>query len=174
MSTLAITPETRVGDLLEAWPEAEAILIGIAPKFKALRNPVLRRTVARVATLEQAARVADMPVNELVRALRAALGQEISPASVAPAEHRVGEDEMQGWVAGGAAVSFDADALLARGETPVGKVGAALAGLPGGGVVLIRSSFQVAPLIDAMRAKGHEVFTHRVADDAWEAWIRKG
>ncbi len=74
--SMIISPETKVGDLLDAYPEAEAALIAIAPKFKALKNPVLRRTVAKVATLEQAARVADMPVNELVRSLRQALGQD--------------------------------------------------------------------------------------------------
>ena len=66
MNNVVIGPETRVGDLLDAYPEAEQVLIGIAPQFKALRNPVLRRTVARVATLEQAARVAGMSARELV------------------------------------------------------------------------------------------------------------
>ena len=60
MSELMITPETRVGALLDAHPELEVTLIGIAPTFKALKNPVLRRTVAKVATLEQAARIADL------------------------------------------------------------------------------------------------------------------
>lgn len=173
MSVPVITPETKVGDLLNAFPDAEEALIAIAPKFKALKNPVLRRTVAKVATLEQAARVADMPVNQLVRSLREALGQDGGA---------LGEDGMgsaddgaaPAWIADGAARQFDADAMLAKGETPVGKVGESLAGLDEGGVVLIQSTFQVAPLIDALRGKGHEVFNRKVGDDAWEAWVRKG
>ncbi|MFI4941789.1 MAG: DUF1858 domain-containing protein [Burkholderiales bacterium] len=51
----AITPATKVADLLESWPELEEVLIAQAPAFRRLRNPVLRRTVARVATLEQEA-----------------------------------------------------------------------------------------------------------------------
>lgn len=170
---MIITPETKVGDVLDAFPEAEEALIAIAPKFKALRNPVLRRTVAKVATLEQAARVADMPVNELVRALRAALGQGGGGLE----DDRAGSDdhgEAPNWIADGAGREFDADAMLARGETPVGKVGEALAGMAEGESVLIRSTFQVAPLIDAMKGRGHEVFTRKVGEDAWEAWIRKG
>ncbi len=66
------------------------------------------------------------------------------------------------------------DAMLAEGETPVGKITAALTEMEEGGVVLIRSSFQVAPLIDALRGKGHEVFTRKIGDDAWEAWVRRG
>ncbi len=173
MSWPAITPETKVGDLLDAYPEAEEALIAIAPKFKALKNPVLRRTVAKVATLEQAARVADMSVNTLVRSLREALGQDVGDIEDGAAEG-VGGGDAPSWITDGAKREFDADALLAKGETPVGKVTESLAGLAVGEAILIRSTFQVAPLIDAMRGKGHEVFTRKVGDDAWEAWVRKG
>ena len=173
MSGIAVTPETRVGDLLDAYPEAEEALIAIAPKFKALKNPVLRRTVAKVATLEQAARVADMPVNELVRSLRAAVGQDAGELEGGGAE-TTSDGDAPVWITVGAKHEFDADAMLAEGETPVGKATGVLAEMGEGEVVLIRSSFQVAPLIDAMRGKGHEVFNRKIGDDAWEAWVRKG
>ncbi len=167
-----ITPETKVGDLLDANPEAEEALIAIAPKFKALKNPVLRRTVAKVATLEQAARVADMSVNELVRSLRRALGQDAGETEIG-SETGASDVDAPTWIAGRAVYEFDADSMLARGETPVGKVSEALAGLAAGESLLVRSTFQVAPLIDALRGKGHEVFTRKVGEDAWEAWVRK-
>jgi len=173
MNTPVISPETKVGDLLDAFPEAEEALIAIAPKFKVLKNPLLRRTVAKVATLEQAARVADMPVNELVRSLRVALGQDAGDMETGGSVV-TGEGDAPGWITEGAKIEFDADALLAKGETPVGKVTEALAGMATGDSLLVRSTFQVAPLIDAMRGKGHEVFTRKVGDDAWEAWVRKG
>ena len=171
MSDLVISPETKVGDLLDAFPDAEAALIAIAPKFKLLKNPLLRRTVAKVATLEQAARVADMPVNELVRSLRQALGQDAGEMD-AGGDVAAGEGDAPTWIADGAKREFDADALLAQGATPVAKVSEALAGMGESDVVLIRSTFQVAPLIDAMRDKGHEVFTRTGGEDAWEAWVR--
>jgi TusA-related sulfurtransferase len=167
-----ISPESKVGDLLDAFPEAEEALIAIAPRFKALKNPVLRRTVAKVATLEQAARVADMPVNELVRSLRQALGQDVGEVEGGGA-HAAGSSDAPAWIADGAKHEFDADGMLARGETPVGKVSEALAGMAAGEALLVRSTFQVAPLIDAMKAKGHEVFTRKTGDDAWEAWMRR-
>ena len=173
MSGPAITPETIVGDLLDAFPDAEDVLIAIAPKFKALSNPVLLRTVAKVATLEQAARVADMPVNRLVQSLREALGQEAYDLDE-DGSTSMGDAEAPDWIAVAASRDFDADAMLAEGETPVGKVTAALAGMGEGEVVLIRSSFQIAPLIDAFRAKGHEIFIRRTGGDAWETWVRKG
>ena len=108
---MIITPETKVGDLLDAQPGAEAALIAIAPRFKALKNPVLRRTVAKVATLEQAARVADMPVNELVLALREALGQDVGEMD-RESEPGAGGGDAPTWIAVGATREFDADAML--------------------------------------------------------------
>jgi len=172
MNRPLITPQTKVGDLLDAYPDAEEALIAIAPKFKALKNPVLRRTVAKIATLEQAARVADMPVNELVRSLREALGQDAGDL-VDGGGGSMGEDEAPEWIAAGAKREFDADTMLAKGETPVGKVTESLARMVPGDAILIRSTFQVAPLIDALRGKGHEVFNRKIGDDAWEAWVRK-
>ena len=71
-----ITPATKVAELLEAYPELEETLIAQAPAFKRLKNPVLRRTVAKVASLEQAASVGGVTVRDLVATLRRAVGQE--------------------------------------------------------------------------------------------------
>jgi hypothetical protein len=59
-----ITPSTKVGDMLDNYPELEETLIGIAPPFKKLKNPFLRKTVAKVATLKHIASVGNVPLNE--------------------------------------------------------------------------------------------------------------
>lgn len=73
---LPIIPSTKVATLLDRYPEIEDVLIGIAPPFKKLKNPVLRRSVAKVASLRQVAAVGRVPVDDLVNRLRAAVGQE--------------------------------------------------------------------------------------------------
>ena len=45
---IEITPSTKVNELLYAFPKLEETLIGIALPFKKLRNPFLRRSVAKV------------------------------------------------------------------------------------------------------------------------------
>jgi hypothetical protein len=55
--SLTIGPETTVGALLTAFPELEGVLIDMASAFAKLRNPVVRRTVAKVAKLEQVATI---------------------------------------------------------------------------------------------------------------------
>jgi hypothetical protein len=72
---MEVTPETKVAALLDAYPELEDALIKLAPPFKKLKNPLLRRSVARVASLRQAASAARLPVEDLVNHLRAAVGQ---------------------------------------------------------------------------------------------------
>ncbi len=73
---LIITPKTKVSELLEAYPELERVLIDIAPTFKKLKNPMLRRTIARVTSLQQAASVGEIPVDVIVNKLRGIVGQD--------------------------------------------------------------------------------------------------
>ncbi len=80
---IPITPDTKVAALLSDYPELEELLIGMAPPFKRLRNPILRRSVAKVASLRQAAAVGRIAVDEMVNELRAEVGQApISSAEV--------------------------------------------------------------------------------------------
>ncbi len=170
MKTIVISPETRVGDLLDAHGDAEAALIDIAPQFKALKNPVLRRTVARVATLEQAARVAGIPVNDLVMSLRKALGIE-GPELASDDAGLAGEGSEPDWVANPPKLMVDADSILGAGETPIAKVTSALRELDSGEVIEIDAPFQPAPLIDALRARGHEIYARPGEGERWKVWV---
>ena len=173
MNNVVIGPETRVGDLLDAYPEAEQVLIGIAPQFKALRNPVLRRTVARVATLEQAARVAGMSARELVMSLRGALGADGGVLEEGP-DRAVGNDDAPVWARLDHEATIDAGALLENGQTPVAAASRALAEMETGDVLVVAAPFQPAPLIDSLTGKGHEVYARAEEAGSWRVWVRKG
>jgi hypothetical protein len=153
-----ITPHTRVGALLEAHPELEDVLIAAAPAFQKLKNPVLRATVAQVATLEHAAKVAGLPVFELVGRLRAALsldpvtrmrvpgGQE-GPAVEAGAESLALAD-WPDWVqAERVAATLDAAGIVAAGGHPLDVVRQTLATGAPGTIVVVHTDFEPAPLL---------------------------
>lgn len=77
MSTnFSIEPSTKVAALLDHYPELEDVLIGIAPPFKKLKNPFLRKSVAKVASLRQAAAVGGVSLPDLINTLRSAVGQD--------------------------------------------------------------------------------------------------
>src|SRR5260370_3061337 len=73
----SINPETTVGALLSAYPALESVLIDIAPAFAKLRNPVVRRTVAKIATLEQVATIGGVDLQGMILKLRAAAGADV-------------------------------------------------------------------------------------------------
>ncbi|GBC82908.1 hypothetical protein HRbin10_02046 [bacterium HR10] len=71
---LVLGPQTTVADVLERYPQALDIFLrhGFAP----LQNPVLRRTMARVVTLEQACRREGADLNQLLADLMALIEAE--------------------------------------------------------------------------------------------------
>lgn len=166
--SLPICPDTKVGALLDAYPALEQVLISMAPAFEKLRNPMLRKTVAKVATLSQAARVGGLPVNELVRTLRKAAGQTGDATAAAPET----DAPEPAWVAGGrVAHDVDGDRMLEAGVHPIGKIRACTAELKPGEVVRLTTSFRPEPLIDAMRRAGLEVYSSETAPGRHTTWF---
>jgi len=169
--TLPINPETKVGELLDAFPEAEAVLIELAPRFSALSNPVLRRTVARVTTLEQAARVGGLQVSVMVAALRSAFG---AGGDAIDEGRAPGDEETPPWVEASAPVAaIDAEGLLDNGTTPVAEVSRSLAGMTVGQVLTIDAPFNPAPLVDAVKGKGHAVHVAPSDSGGWTVWVMR-
>ena len=154
---LHIEPGTTVGALLEAYPDAETVLIELSPAFAKLRNPVVRRTVAKVATLEQAAKIGGVGLRTMIERLRTFMGQagaEESFASAGDAPHGVPD-----WVAKGHVIeTVDAAAMLERGVHPIGKIRQAVSALGPGEVVVLHAPFRPEPLIDTMRRAGAQVY----------------
>lgn len=163
-----ITPETKVGALLDTYPELEATLVEISPRFEKLKNPLLRRTLAKVATLAQAAAIGNVSVPTLVATLRAAAGQDEGPAdaaAAATASDGVIGGAMPAWVTNAAiADTIDADAMLAQGVHPLGLVRQKAAALAPGEVLRLDVAFRPAPLIETLLAAGHPVWCDE--DDA--------
>ncbi len=177
MNGPAITPSTRVGALLAAYPALEPVLIDFAPEFARLRNPVLRRTVAKVATLAQAARIARVDVRELVLALRREVGQDVAGADhAAPATADADLDgcELPAWTGDRRTTEpIDADQILAGGSHPAATVERRARELADDELLLVRSSFVPAPLIDLLRERGYAVHTRAVGPETYETRIGK-
>ena len=63
---MTITPKTTVHTLLKEYPFLLEYLAAYHPEFGKLTNPVLRRTMGRMATLDKAAQLANVPLNQLM------------------------------------------------------------------------------------------------------------
>ena len=62
---LTLTPKTTIHTLLKEYPFLLDFLADYHPEFKKLTNPVLRRTVGRMATLDTVAEQGNVPLNRL-------------------------------------------------------------------------------------------------------------
>jgi hypothetical protein len=153
---IEITPQTKVGALLDAYPELEEVLIGLVPAFEKLRNPVLRRTVARVTSLQQASLVGGIDLAMLIQKLRSAVGVSGEPIDTAPEDQPGARPD---WcVADNIVGSLDARPLLEAGQQPIGTVMSEIEKLAVGKVFELTAPLLPAPLIDTAKSKGFEVW----------------
>jgi hypothetical protein len=164
-----ITPDSRLGELLERWPVLEEVLLELSPHFKALKNPVLRRTVAKVATLRQVSTVSGVALGVLVERLRAGAG--LAPAAVAEAEEAPAEPPA--WADERSVTrTHDARAAIEAGEHPMQRVMADLAALGEGDVYALVTPFVPAPLMDLARGKGFVAYSVREGEGLVRTFFR--
>ncbi|ACL66720.1 Domain of unknown function DUF1858 [Anaeromyxobacter dehalogenans 2CP-1] len=166
-----ITPDSRVGELLERWPQLEDVLIELSPRYRALKNPVLRRTIAKVATLRQVSVVGGVSLATLIERLRAAAG--LAPLAI-PAAEAGAPGRRPPWAVEQAVTRrHDARAAIEAGEHPMPKVMADLAALGEGDVYELVTPFVPAPLVDLARGKGFESFSVSEGDAVVRTYFRR-
>ena len=166
-----ITPKTTVHELLSAYPDLEDKLIAMAPPFKKLRNPALRKSIAKVATLKNIASVGNIPLNELIAKIKQEIGQSVG---VEEYEDEVYFTPQPDW--------FSADKIavsLVEGQTgdkdvmTVVPILRAAAKLAAGAIIELTTTFLPAPGIDTMRAKGFSVWTTKSEGDTIRTYFLK-
>ena len=153
-----ITPDTKVAELLDNYPELEDVLIGLAPPFKKLKNPLLRRSVAKVTSLRQAAAVGKISVHETVDKLRAIVGQQqISGEPIRDGDsYFSGEPE---WFDRSQVVATIVEAELSPDVMPLNPLIRRAAKLREGEIIELVTTYLPAPGIDIMKGKGFSVWS---------------
>lgn len=182
MAKPLINPGMKVAELLDHWPELEEVLVAQAPAFQKLRNPILRRTVARVATLEQAAGIAGIGARDLVRTLRQAIGQPTEPGATGDADDSGSvrlqpdlEGDPPAWFDPARIVNtIDADALLAAGQVPLNAAFAAVRVLKPGDILEISATFRPVPLVENFLKQGHRCYLRAWAPGKFHLYATPG
>jgi uncharacterized protein (DUF2249 family) len=142
---LIISPKTKVLQLIETYPELEDVLIEYVPAFSKLKNPILRKTVAKIASLQQAATIGGVKVEELINHLRKAVGQESDTFETDTVYNTLKPD----WfIQEKISKSLDIREMLNRGEQPVNLVISDINQLSAGEIYEVIAPFIPAPLID--------------------------
>jgi hypothetical protein len=167
---LMISPQTKVAELLDVYPQLESVLIEMAPAFAKLRNPVLRRTVARVASLQQAATVGGITLGKMITRLRHAVGQEEwkeeSPLSLSPRQLPEWFDPAR------ISRHLDARPILDAGQNPMNAILGEVRQLPAGGIFRLTAPFVPAPMIDQLKKRGFIHWSSQPENDRVETYFK--
>jgi uncharacterized protein (DUF2249 family) len=168
-----ISGDMTVGRLLDAHPELIEVLVSHHPHFEQLRDRT-RRVMATGVTLSEAARIAGVPVDDLVAALRRAAGE----APQGSAEGRR-PDTVQ--AASGSRpdvplsrqVHLDVREDIRRNQEPFARIMAAVKGLAADEALVLRVPFEPVPLYAVLGKRGLAHWTERRAEDDWFVWFHR-
>lgn len=175
-----IAATDRVSDVLARDESLVEVFVRLGPQFSKLRNRAMRRVMARLVTVEQAARMAGVSAVDLLRDLNSAIGSapRDAPADSAASVGRGGVDAEPGGSDMRYAHPLDAPVVeidvrddLRAGREPFSRIMAAMSALAPSGVVHLRTTFEPIPLYAVMGKRRflHEAQAH--ADDDWSIWF---
>ncbi len=170
-----ITLETKIADLLQ-YPGMKDTLIGINPKFKKLNNPVLRRTIAKVTSVKQAAIVGGMDPMDLLSRLRASVGQgPVCDSCTDPSEECLlpQQEPRPSWADTEPRVVLDANELLDNDQNPLAVATKELSAMDQEDILVIKSDFRPEPLVDEFLKKGHTVYVDELSEESFMTLIKK-
>ena len=86
---MELTEKTKINDLLNQYPFLLDFLTTLSPKFNALKNPVIRKTMGKVATLSKVSAMGGLDLGELISSLAHEIekqtGERVTTGSSDPA-----------------------------------------------------------------------------------------
>ncbi len=168
-NNIEITPSTKVNDLLNAYPDLEETLIGIAPPFKKLKNPILRKSVAKVATIKHISSVGNVPLNELINKLKKAVGQPMTEDSYEDENYFLDKPD---WFSEDKIVlSFNEEKLGDKDTMTLVTMLQEAKNVKEGEIIELTTRFLPAPGIDRMKSKGYSVWTLKQEDDLIKSYF---
>lgn len=171
MTNPPIRADDRVQDVLDRDLRLIDVFVGHSAHFEKLRNPAMRKVMARLVTVAQAARVAGIAPEALVTSLNAALGHAGAPEPhAAPSK----DDDATSRPAGRREVELDLREELRAGREPFSRIMSAVSALGDDEVLHLRAIFEPAPLYAVLGKRGLAHETRRHAPDDWSVWFWRG
>lgn len=171
---MRISPHSTIHEVLSAHPELLEVLIAQSPAFEKLRNPLLRRTLTRLTTVEQAAGLGNIDPRQLVRLLNEAIGEAPATEVVASIVPSGAPDEAPGWLSAPVAVELDVRPILDRGGEPFSQIMAAVAQVPEGQQFVLLARFDPLPLYNVLGKRGFQPYAVCLAPDDWKIHFYRG
>ena len=154
---MEIDLQTKIADLLKFYPDLEDTLLELSPAFAKLRNPILRRTVAKVTSIQQAAKIAGISPSVMVQTLRKA-ARLATVDSIETYENNQ-QDPMPEWFDEiKITTRFDASPIINAGESPMREILRLSKELQEDAIMELTAPFRPEPIIDILKSKGFKAW----------------
>lgn len=159
-----ITLQTKIAQIMSDYPELGQTLLELSPAFAKLQNPVLRKTVARVTSVQQAAAIAGLDPAHMLTMLRKAAGLEPMAAGThnnAESESLLNMPAPEWFSEEAIEIKFNASKVLEQGNVPMGEILDAVKKISGKEIFLFETPFVPAPIIEILNNKGYAVWCRK-------------
>lgn len=170
MEKPAITPKTKVAELLKHYPELEKVLIEQAPEFNKLTNPILRRTVAKITSLEQAAAIAKIDLSNMINNLRNFVGQDMmeitNSIKSSKNDFEISIDDI-------IKETIDGRPIISSGGHPLQMVMQKIAESKSGEIIKLITPFAPIPMIDIAKERGFKICLEKVSENLYHTYFKK-
>ncbi len=177
---MKITPKTKIADMIARHPELVDVLVSYNARFGLLKNPVMRNTFARLATVRHAAKVAGVNLSELISTLNRAAGEAAPdivaadldehtdapsvPARSLPVRNIIEQRRVR-------TTPLDVRDIMKTGGEPFQIIMKTAARIPQGEALILETLFEPVPLYDVVAGKGFDHETEQLADDHFRIWF---
>ena len=172
MNKPAITPKTKVAELLNNYPELENLLIDLSPEFKKLKNPILRRTVAKITTLEQASKISGVDIGTIINTLRRAAGQDEYVFNQNSKDvpfmndfETISPEEISEII--------DARPIISSGGHPLDMVMNKLTQIEEGRAICLITPFIPIPMIEIAKNRNYKVMVEKNSENEFRTYFKK-
>lgn len=167
-----ITPDTKISELLDNFPRLEDKLLEMSEAFAKLKNPFLRKTIAKVTSLRQAAKIAEIPLGVLINIFRDEA--DMDPLHIESGSGTENSGNAPAWLDKTKIIkTLDAREMLENGEHPLNIVAEETASMNPGEIYKLTTPFLPAPLIDVMKSKGCETWSDKAGDNLYHNYFQK-
>ncbi len=154
---MEIDLQTKIADLLKSYPDLEDTLLELSPAFAKLRNPILRRTVAKVTSIQQAAKIAGISPSVMVQTLHKAAG--LTTIDNTEIDDNDSQEGLPEWFdESKITIRFDASPVINAGQSPMSEILLLSKKLQEEEIMELTAPFRPEPIMDMLKSKGFKVW----------------
>ncbi len=175
---MKITPQTKIVEMIKAHPELVTVLASYNSHFELLRNPIMRKTFARFATVSHAAKVAGVNLADLIKLMNNAIGETVSDADMVDREDSKISPDIPIYPVKDIIeqrhikiTNLDVREVMKNHGEPFPVIMQAVAKVKQGEALVLETIFEPAPLYDVLQKKGFEHQTEMLAEDHYKIWF---